>query len=107
MLMCDHVDPHCEPCSCVVSAAHEAALAVCAEEGSWLPLLPVNAYGECDTAPTAILSEMTACMKLKLPLRSGMPVCCAAGAHAIALPKAAEYIFILHGNVVRTFRCGM
>lgn len=31
------------PC---LAAAHEAALAVCAEEGSWLPLLPVNAYGE-------------------------------------------------------------
>ena len=28
------------------AAAHEAALAVTAEEGSWLPLLPVNAYGK-------------------------------------------------------------
>jgi hypothetical protein len=26
-------------------AAHEAALAACAEEGAWLPLLPVNAHG--------------------------------------------------------------
>ncbi len=33
-----------------MDAAHEAALAVTAEEGSWLPLLPVNAYGElCQT----------------------------------------------------------
>ena len=29
-----------------MAAAHEAALAVTAEEGSWLPLLPINAYGE-------------------------------------------------------------
>lgn len=28
-----------------VAAAHEAALAACAEDGAWLPLLPVNAHG--------------------------------------------------------------
>ena len=70
MLMRDHVEPDCALYYCAVSAAHEAALAVCAEEGSWLPLLPVNAYGKSDTGPSATLSESTAGAELARPSRS-------------------------------------
>ncbi|CAK0771570.1 hypothetical protein CVIRNUC_003873 [Coccomyxa viridis] len=39
-------------------AAHEAALAVCAEEGSWLPLLPVNAYGGLNATPESFFPTL-------------------------------------------------
>ena len=47
------------------AAAHEAALAVTAEEGSWLPLLPLNAYGRL---------LISACASKKLSVRHG--ICC-------------------------------
>ncbi|CAL5228044.1 g11108 [Coccomyxa viridis] len=39
-------------------AAHEAALAVTAEEGSWLPLLPINAYGGLNPTPESFFPTL-------------------------------------------------
>ncbi|CAL8462063.1 g1594 [Coccomyxa elongata] len=38
--------------------AHEAALAACAEEGAWLPLLPVNAHGGINAAPESFFPTL-------------------------------------------------